>query len=230
MKHLFDAYSENYKAVLAQSTGQDVEAASFFASQKVGCLNYCNPGNDLSLAILDYGCGIGLSLRPLRQMFPDAEIFGVDPSQSCLEVAGREHKDCNIRMLPLGEFKQSDYAQYFDLIFISCVFHHIDSDEHVATLQKLRSICSPSGQVAIFEHNPANPVTRRIVRNCPFDVGVTLISPRIFRQRMAAAGWKDIRRRYISFVPPRLKRFKSIEPSLGWCPLGAQYLITAKPN
>jgi len=230
MKAYFDSYSENYKNILAQSTGEDVESASFFARQKVSHLARSYPINHSLHTILDYGCGVGMSLRPLRQQFPVAEIAGADPSQGSLDVAAREHADCHLKTLPLGELNQSAYARHFDLIFISCVFHHIDSEQHVATLKSLRNLCSPTGQIAIFEHNPANPITRRIVRNCPFDEGVTLISPRTLRDRMTAAGWKDFRRSYISFVPPKLKRFKSLELFLGWCPLGAQYLIMAKPN
>jgi SAM-dependent methyltransferase len=230
MKAYFDSYSENYKDILAQSTGEDVESASFFASQKVSHLAHCYPASHSVQAILDYGCGVGMSLRPLRQKFPDAEITGADPSQGSLDVAAREHADCHIKMLPLGELNESIYRRHFDLIFVSCVFHHIDVEQHVETLKSLRSLCSPTGQVAIFEHNPANPITRRIVRNCPFDDGVTLISPPTLRDRMLAAGWKGLHRTYISFVPPKLKRFKSLESFLGWCPLGAQFMMTAKPN
>ena len=230
MKAYFDTYSENYKKILAKSTGEDVESASFFATQKVSHVARCHQNNHSLQTILDYGCGVGMSLRPLRQQFPWADISGADPSQGSLDVAAREHADCHINMLPLDELNKSIYAQHFDLIFISCVFHHIDAKQHVATLNSLRNLCSPTGRVAIFEHNPANPITRRIVRNCPFDEGVTLISPRTLRDRMMAAGWTGLRKSYISFVPPKLKRFKSLESVLGWCPLGAQYLITAKPN
>lgn len=230
MQVYFDAYSNSYKHILAQSTGEDIESASFFASQKVGYLARCYPSNRSLQSILDYGCGVGMSLGPLRQTFPKAEILGTDPSQSSLDIAAREHEACRVKMLPLEELNQSSYTQHFDLIFISCVFHHIDAKQHVATLNSLRNLCSPTGRVAIFEHNPANPITRRIVRNCPFDEGVTLISPRTLRDRMKVAGWKGLRRNYISFVPPKLKFFKSLESVLGWCPLGAQYMITAKPN
>lgn len=229
MTEYFDKYSENYKTVLAQSTGEDVESASFFASQKISHIARYYPDNYSLKSILDYGCGVGMALRPLRQKFPKAEIVGTDPSQSSLDSASREHADCDIKTLPLGELNHSSYAQNFDLIFVSCVFHHIDAKQHIATLNSLRNLCSPTGRVAIFEHNPANPITRRIVRNCPFDEGVSLISPRTLRNRMTAAGWKELRRNYISFVPPKLKRFRSLESVLGWCPLGAQYLITAKP-
>ena len=104
-----------------------------------------------------------------------------------------------------------------------------NSDEHVAILKNLRNLCAPSGTLAIFEHNPVNPITRKIVHDCPFDEGVTLISPRSLRGRLTAAGWHGLRRSYISFVPPKLKRVKRVERFLTWCPLGGQYFITAHP-
>lgn len=230
METNFDTYSANYKAILAQSTGEDLESASYFAWQKVNHVIRSCPNNKKFNRILDYGCGVGMSLRPLRQMFPVAEIVGTDPSQKSLDIAAKENIDCHIKMLTLEDLSQANYTEHFDLIYVSCVFHHIDTMHHINTLRKLRGLCSGTGQIAIFEHNPANPITRTIVRNCPFDEGVSLISPRALRNNMKAVGWKGLRRTYISFIPPKLKRFKSIESFLGWCPLGAQYMITAKSH
>ncbi len=230
MKANFDAYSENYRAVLAKSTGESLESASYFATQKVGHISrrmkcHPNPAN-----ILDYGCGVGMCLRPLRLAFPSAAITGSDQSRGSLEAAAREHSDCNVKVVHLEQLMTSAYEQQFDLIFVSCVFHHIEVEEHVTTLKRLRHLCSPSGQLAIFEHNPANPITRKIVNECPFDEGVSLISPRTLRHRMTKAGWQGLQLRYISFVPPKLKPFRSMERVLHWCPLGGQYFFTAQPG
>ena len=107
MKAYFDTYSENYKKILAKSTGEDVESASFFATQKVSHVARCHQNNHSLQTILDYGCGVGMSLRPLRQQFPWADISGADPSQGSLDVAAREHADCHINMLPLDELNKS---------------------------------------------------------------------------------------------------------------------------
>jgi hypothetical protein len=32
------------------------------------------------------------------------------------------------------------------------------------------------GHFIIFEHNPINPVTRHLVKNCPFDADAVLLS------------------------------------------------------
>jgi|LakMenE18May11ns_1017448.scaffolds.fasta_scaffold9910452_2 trans-aconitate methyltransferase len=91
MKAYFDDYSENYKDFLAASTGENLDSASFFASQKVSHLSHSISNASTIRAILDYGCGIGMSLRLLQRAFPHAIITGVDPSTKSLEVAGREH-------------------------------------------------------------------------------------------------------------------------------------------
>lgn len=229
MKAYFDNYSENYRDLLAASTGENLDSASFFANQKVSHLSQTISNASTIRAILDYGCGIGMSLRPLQRAFPHAIITGVDPSTKSLEVAEREHSDCNIKMVLLNDLILEDHTREFDLIFISCVFHHIEAQEHIEILRNLRSLCSPAGQLAIFEHNPVNPVTRKIVHDCPFDEGVTLISPRTLEHRLRTAGWHGLNRAFISFVPPKFKRFKSLERFLRWCPLGGQYFITARP-
>jgi hypothetical protein len=130
----------------------------------------------------------------------------------------------------LGDLNEAGYERYFDLIFISCVFHHIDAEQHVATLKTLRHLCSPTGQVAAFEHNPANPITRKIVRDCQFDEGVMLISPPTLDKRMTAAGWRGLGRKYISIVHPKLMYFRMLDHLLGWFPIVAQCMIIAKPN
>lgn len=229
MKADFDAYSESYLDVLAKSTGENVESASFFAYQKVSHLSRSLPNRSRIKAILDYGCGVGMSFRALQHAFPRAFITGADPSVRSLEVAAREHSDCNICTINLDQLMAAGLEKRFDLIFISCVFHHIEADEHVAILKNLKNLCASSGTLAIFEHNPVNPITRKIVHDCPFDEGVTLISPRSLRGRLTAAGWHGLRRSYISFVPQKLKSVKRVERFLTWCPLGGQYFITAHP-
>jgi ubiquinone/menaquinone biosynthesis C-methylase UbiE len=229
MSAYFDAYSENYKEIIAKSTGENLQSASFFAEQKAAHLARCCKESAWGQTILDYGCGVGMSLRPLHQKFPGAKLAGADPSQLSLDVAAREHTNMDVDLIPLDHLHQPKYEHYFDLIFISCVFHHIKADQHISTLKTLRKLCSARGKLAIFEHNPANPITRKIVSECPFDEGVTLISPKQLGERLKIAGWGQLQTRYISFIPPKFKQFKSLEPLLSWLPLGGQYFITAEP-
>ncbi len=228
MATFFDQYSDQYKQLLAASTGTNVESAGYFATRKIHHVCRSLPVDLDVKSILDYGCGIGLSLMPLRQAFPKARIVGVDPSEACLQVALEHHNDQNVELMPLSNFQCVQYEDAFDLIFLGCVLHHIDDDEHKNVLRMLNSRCSIGGRIAIVEHNPGNPYTRKIVKNCPFDEGVKLISSRYLKHLLISTGWEKPSRKYITFIPPFLKRISMLEDRLGWCPAGAQYLLMAE--
>jgi predicted TPR repeat methyltransferase len=224
----FDQYSNQYKQMLAASTGTNVESAGFFASQKIHHLRRSLPvGFDVK-SILDYGCGIGMSLMPLRQAFPKARIVGVDPSEASLQVAADQHKDHDIELMSLSTFQRQQHEDLFDLIFLSCVLHHIDENEHKEVLGLLNARCSTGGRIAIVEHNPSNPYTRKIVRDCPFDEGVKLIPSRYLKRLLMSSGWQKPNSKYITFIPPSLRRISMMEDWLAWCPAGGQYLLMAQ--
>ena len=48
----------------------------------------------------------------------------------------------------------------FDLAFASCVLHHIEPVERARATSELARVLRPGGLVAIYEHNPLNPLTR----------------------------------------------------------------------
>ena len=68
----------------------------------------------------------------------------------------------------------------FDIIFVANVFHHIPADLHLTTLKYLRSSLSPDGYLYVFEHNPKNPLTRKVFETCEFDVGCRMINSALF--------------------------------------------------
>ena len=59
----------------------------------------------------------------------------------------------------------------------------------------------PGGLVAIFEHNPLNPLTRKAVRDCPFDEDAVLLSRGEARRRLAEAGLAEVEAPFIIFFP-----------------------------
>ncbi len=225
----FDCYSAQYKQILAASTGSRVESTGFFAKQKIHHVRRRLPVNLNVKTILDYGCGIGMSLMPLRQAFPEARIVGVDPSEASLRVAADQHKSLNVELLPLSSFEKQGDEDTFDLIFVSCVLHHIDAHDHKGLLELLRRKCSEVGYIAIVEHNPNNPLTRKIVRDCPFDEGVELIKARRLKNLLLSSGWSQPKESFISFIPPSLSYIRRLEDWLTWFPAGGQYLLMAQP-
>ena len=116
----------------------------------------------------------------------------------------------------------------FDLIFSSCVFHHIEADEHVGLFAQLRKRLAPGGRMAIFEHNPVNPVTRYIVATCPFDENAVLIPAPVFAARQRAAGFAKVSAAFTGFFPGSLKALRPLERYMTALPLGAQYYTLAQ--
>jgi hypothetical protein len=69
-----------------------------------------------------------------------------------------------------------------------------------------------------------------MVRDCPFDEDAVLLPSREALGLCAGASLNIFRRDYIVFFPRALAWFRPLEPSLRWCPLGAQYAIIANKN
>src|SRR5207302_222546 len=73
-----------------------------------------------------------------------------------------------------------------------------------------------------FEHNPLNPLTRRVVRDCAFDEGVELLGRRELERLYRGAGLEILGAEYLLFSPWRMD---ALERRLTWLPLGAQYVV-----
>ena len=79
--------------------------------------------------------------------------------------------------------------------------------------------------LAIYEHNPINPLTRLAVSRCEFDEGVELLGRSETEAMLRAAGLVPAESRYIVFFPWRGRAFRAIERVLARLPLGAQYVV-----
>jgi hypothetical protein len=108
------------------------------------------------------------------------------------------------------------------------VFHHIERTAQLRWAKELRRVVAPGGALFVFEHNPYNPLTRRVVRDCVFDKGVTLLTPRYARTLFRRAGFSADAARFYFFFPHALAWLRPLERILGWCPIGAQYFVIAR--
>ena len=77
----------------------------------------------------------------------------------------------------------------------------------------------------IFEHNPNNPVTRRLVSTCPFDADAVLLPMRETVRRMREAQFGIAEAGYCLFFPGPLAALRPLENFMGWLPLGGQYFV-----
>jgi SAM-dependent methyltransferase len=226
----FDKFADEYLATHKSNVAITGEDPEYFARYKIAELArlYAARGYDAPKAILDFGCGIGASIPHLRTYFPNAKISGLDVSARSLDIARKRFP--GVADFHLLEGDRTGVADgSFDLIFSSCVFHHIRRAEHVPILARLKALLAPTGRLAIFEHNPLNPVTRYIVATCPFDENAVLIPSGSFAAAQRKAGFRRVQVAYTGFFPGSLRALRRFEPWLRGVPLGAQYYTVATP-
>ena len=220
----FDKFAGEYKTILDESLKLSGEKGEYFSEYKANCIARC-VGKDFSGKILDYGCGIGLLSEILLKHFPHATIDGADISAASIEqvpayLKKQGHFTSDVNLLP----------QDYDLIVITNVLHHIEAPERGAVIAKLQKLIKNKGKIMVFEHNPFNPLTRKIVRESPLDKGVVLLPFPETLSYLKKAGFKHLQLNYIVFFPKFLSGLRKYEPWLAWLPLGAQYTAIGQVN
>ena len=218
----FDRFVGNYNDLLKEGTAFFSARDAYFAEYKIQWL--VRHLKSAPSRVLEYGCGIGRNIRYLKDAFPDAKIIGSDIANESLAVAREENP--TVDFILERDFSLANDDR-FDLIFVAGVFHHIPADERSEAMVSLRSRLRTGGQLIVYEHNPYNPVTQRIVSTCPYDEGVVLLKPKELSRLMSASGFSVMNTQYCLFVPPSLRWLTWLEPHLGWLPLGGQYVMQA---
>jgi SAM-dependent methyltransferase len=225
----FDRFAEEYLAIHAANLRLSGEDPEYFARYKVDEIRrrWTAAGRPEPRAILDFGSGVGASLPHLARAFPAADLTAMDVSERSLAISASRFPDLARRVLYAGGGDFPLEAGAFDLIFTACVFHHIDAADHPDLLARLRALLAPGGALAIFEHNPVNPVTRHIVATCPFDDNAVLIPAQTLKARLRGAGFGRVAIRFTGFFPRALAALRPLEPWLAGLPIGAQYFAFA---
>lgn len=218
----FDRYAESYSDLHRESTRISGEEPIYFAQGKVDFMVkiLAGTGSDPH-SVLDFGCGIGGTLPSLSRAFPRAQLLGTDVSEASLKVASSLDTGADLRLAQDNRIPAADSS--VQVAIAACVFHHIPVPERAAWLSELKRVLKPNGYLFIFEHNPWNPVTLKIVRDCPFDHDAVLLRPDETLALLGNAGFTQVKRKFTMFFPNALRSLRRFESSLEWCPLGAQY-------
>jgi SAM-dependent methyltransferase len=225
----FDSVARSYYELHKQNIEISGEAPEYFAEYKIRDLaRVLGPKSRSSLSILDFGSGIGNSIPHLRSYFPAASLTCTDVSSVSHDVAQERFPGGKEQFLLIEDDRIPVPDASQDVVFSACVFHHIDAGMHADWLAELRRITRPGGLLAIYEHNPLNPLTVRVFNDCPFDQDAHMIRAGALKRACAAAGWLHPSIRYRLFFPRAFAAFRPLERGLGWLFLGAQYLVLAE--
>lgn len=175
--------------------------------------------------ILDFGCGIGDTTIIFKEYFKDAEIVGTDLSTEALKYAEERFSSPDVKFIHLSEIPEN----YFDLVYVNGVFHHIEPQNRIEALKKIRSSLQDGGVFSFFENNPWNPGTRIVMKRIPFDRDAQTINPVKANKLMKTAGFnRVISTRYLFYFPRILSFLRFAEKFMAKIPFGAQYEIIAQ--
>ena len=216
----FDNYAEKYDELITSNTSFFEEDTSYFARYKVSIFKNLITNNPVN--ILEFGCGTGRNLYYLKKAFPKSNISGCDISQKSLSIAAKHNP--NIELFNSNNHNKS-LNNHFDAIFIACVFHHIKPKLWHKTISEIYNYMNKDASLIIFEHNPLNPVTRKLVNDCPFDKDAVLLRRSKTFDLMEKANLKNITSQYCLFLPEKLSKYSKIEKYISWLPLGGQYWV-----
>jgi SAM-dependent methyltransferase len=223
----FDRFADEYAEEHEKNIRLTGERPEFFHEYKIKLLGRMARERNLQpRSILDFGSGIGNSTPFLHRYFPDAQLTCADVSLRSLELAESRFPGMS-RGLRIEDHRIPAKDDTFDISFSACVFHHIPQKEHTHWLRELLRVTRPGGALAMFEHNPLNPLTVRAVNSCPFDENARLIRAKELVESYRESGWKDAKAQYHLFFPHALAGLRVLEPYLSSVPFGGQYSAVA---
>ena len=214
----FDEYVDQYEGLLQNQLAFFSKDRGYFSEYKVALTSeYCATP---PTRVLDFGCGIGLSLPFLARYFPAAQIFATDLSERSLAYVQEKFPEVTVQ-------QDCDLdGNSYDIIFVSGVFHHVPAQQREAVVERLTGLLASDGRLFVFEHNPFNPVTRRMVATCPFDEDAELIRFSDMKRLMTGSGKLQILEAgYCLFFPQSLSFLRPLEKLLSWLPLGGQHFV-----
>ena len=220
----FDRYAQSYSDMHQRSISVSGEEPGYFSAYKAAYMaGSLESHRDAAFDLLDFGCGIGGSVPHLRSNFPRARILGMDVSGQSVEMAGQANPEAHFRKIEGQRLDLEDDC--IDVSMVACVYHHIPPGERLAWTRELQRVIRPGGRLFLFEHNPLNPLTRKVVRDCAFDEDAILLPHKETLALFKQAGFKEIKLDYIVFFPKFLGFLRPLEKRLSSVPLGAQYVV-----
>ena len=223
----FDQYNENYKEAVNASLDSIGVKAEFFSRVKMNY--YIDLLNSNGFApetakILDMGCGIGMYHNLLKQKVGD--LHGIDVSAKCIGQAKKLNHGVTYKLYDGKCLPYDDNS--FDSAVTICVMHHVPTSNRNHFLSEMYRILKPNGLAVVFEHNPLNPLTMRVVNNCPFYVDAVLLKSGETSQLLSNNGFKHTRSRFILSFPPLNWACRQVDKIFARLPFGAQYYTSGR--
>lgn len=225
----FDEFTHHYSEAVNDSINFSGLKVDFFTKVKFDYLmDICRAhfGQTKELELLDVGCGVGNIHKLVSENV--GQLSGVDISNESVNKAGAENKEVLYKTYDGETLPYADNS--FDVAYAICVVHHVPVELWENFTREMHRVVKPNGLAIIFEHNPLNPLTMRVVNNCPFDADAVLLKGKKTTDLLQKAGFKSTKKRFIITIPPSNRFLRRVDGLFSRLPLGAQYFVAAHKN
>lgn len=165
MEQLFDKADE-YDDMLNQGLKLSGETKEFFLDGRLKLMQKNLPKGFAPKRVLDFGCGIGDTTEVLAQLYPNAQIVGIDTAEDALKHARTNASSNRLSFISVDAF---DEKETFDLAYVNGVFHHIPLHLRQQSATTVCNALKPGGYFGYFENNPWNLGTKMVMSRIPFD-------------------------------------------------------------
>jgi SAM-dependent methyltransferase len=223
----FDSYNSHYSETVDASLlvpGMNLDYVTRVKSGHLLDIATETFGNLSDLSVLDIGCGIGNYHEALKGKV--GKLRGCDISIESIERARIRHQDVLYDGYDGVRLPYEDGT--FDLAFTICVMHHVPLSSRANFVREMRRVIRAGGMALVFEHNPYNPLTRKIVDRCPFDADAVLLKQAESRCLFESSGFSDVKIRSILNFPTFGSLSRRLDRYIGKLQMGAQYVLSSR--
>lgn len=115
--------------------------------------------------VLDLGCGTGTLTMLIKQMYPDAEVMGLDGDLTVLTIAHTKAAKTDMSLpLHAGMAFQLPYPdQIFDRVLTSLVLHHLTPENKQRTLHEVYRVLQPGGALYVLDFGKPHTILAYLI-------------------------------------------------------------------
>jgi ubiquinone/menaquinone biosynthesis C-methylase UbiE len=134
-----NAWFSRNKAVLSNYKKEDDKVISLLQSYSV------KPAN-----VLEVGCSAGYRLDGIKNVFPQANVFGVEPSLSAIEFGRSHYKAVNFTHGTVDDMSVYENNQ-FDMVIVGFVFYVVDRNILLKAMAEIDRVLQDKGHLVIID-------------------------------------------------------------------------------